>query len=206
MPARRLFPSRGVHRPLIALLVLGVMLRAVAAESPVYNPVYELRQALQTPIAVTTPQGLSARGQMLQLRVAALCHPAELRDALLLEEWRDGDFDEALGGVDRWVRAAVARRFEQVVGDVPQRGAPPGQAAAANMLGEMASMIRATRLGDGVLRRFGPLLAELCRGKDPVVCEAAARALSRISPQPAVAAPALDNLLQAEEVALRRTA
>src|SRR5262249_24264591 len=128
------------------------------------------------------------------------------REALLLTEWRDEDIDPPIAAVDRAVRAEVARRFEWAVHEVLQRGAPASRLAAANMLREVAGPVRRNPLAGATLERFGPLLADLVRGRDPDVREAAARTLGRIHADPVVAVPALRHLLEAREGVLRRAA
>jgi hypothetical protein len=193
-----------------ALLSLLGAQTAAATEPFSYDPVHELRLVLKAPCD-TSPNapGLEQRRQALHQRVAVLCRIPELREALLLQDWRDQDTEEAIAAIDRSARLELVHRFEEAAGDVLRQGDTISRLAAANMLGEVAATMQ--KKGDRHLffrpiQGLGPLLAELVRGKDHAVREAAARALGQIDPDPVVAVTALVTLLEAPEPSPRRVA
>src|SRR5262249_49547025 len=153
---------RGAGRlTLVAALAFGGMAAASDNGPFTFHPVNDLRLALQIPVTDHAPHSkdLTLRRQTLERRVGALCRAPELREALLLTEWRDEDIDPLIAAVDRAVRAEVARRFELAVREVLQRGAPASRLAAANMLREVAATVRSNSIAGATLERFGPLLA-----------------------------------------------
>jgi HEAT repeat protein len=139
--------------------------------------------------------------------VTALSRLPELREALLLREWRDQDADDQIAAIDQAARLEVARRFGQVLFDILQRGDAVGRQAAVSLLGEVAPTLREIRLPGWSLRGFSPVLADLVRDPQSTgIREAAAHALCQISADPAVAVPALSRLFESGEPALRRAA
>src|SRR5262249_39597168 len=116
-------------RVLVLALVPGLVLlvgrgRTAAGWAFFGNPVQDLRQALVRPIHDTgkNSEELAARKRNLWHCIAGLRNLKELRDALLLREWRDMDLDESLAEIDRFARGQVAHRFEGVLHDVLQYG------------------------------------------------------------------------------------
>jgi HEAT repeat protein len=209
MPVMRLSARGGWLLPWLTILVAAVRGDARAAEEPFrFDPVTALRQALKVPLRDVTPDSpdLLARRQALQDRTAALCSLPELREALLLDEWRDEDPGTPLVAIDQAVRLDLARRFEQALCEVLQKGDRVARLAAANMLAETTSALWDLHLPGWEPRGLGPVLAELVRENDPELRKAAARALSRLDADPVVALPAFRNLFQAGDPVLRRVA
>jgi hypothetical protein len=191
-----------------ATLFLCCLTAARAASPFEFDPVQELRQVLQIPVFDSTPSSadLLMRQRNLKQCVGALCRPPEQRDALLLRAWRDEDSDERIAAVDSSVRLELAHRFEQNLREILQRGDTHSRLAAALLLTEVAASIRTTPIGAWTLRDLGPQLADLVRGHDPALQEAASQALALIAPDAAVAVPALGTLFEARDPVLRRAA
>jgi HEAT repeat protein len=194
------------YRPLgLALLAIALVVTgAPAAWRPFANPVRDLRQTLQAP--VRNMNDLILRQNTLAQRATALQTLVELREALLLEEWRDQDADEAIARVDREARNAIVHRFEDLLNAVLQRGDARSRLAATNMLRELDGNLRGVNRQGGAARAVGPALVATLRHEDPALRESAMLALGRIDPDPAVAVPAIDGQLRAPGVAERRAA
>lgn len=210
----RCVPPVVLHGPTLSrlavflALVLGIVHSVRAAEPRAVNPVAELRQTLKAPVfdGPTGALNLVPRQNSLQHCLAVLCRAPELREALLLQEWRSEDADERIATVDRAARAAVAQRFEQVVGDLLRQGDTADRLAAANMLAETAPVVRGVRIPGWTMRGFTAILAEQARVNNLAVQQAAARALGQINAEPALAVPVLAGLAQSGEPILRRAA
>ena len=206
MPQARVSPPAAVPWAWLAFLI---PVGSIHAGPPLpSDPVQDLRTALCAPIENATPNSadLTARRLALQRRVAALCRLPELREALLLHEWRDGDVEEEVAAIDGAARREVAERFERVFADVLRRGEPAAQLAGLCMLGEMSARAPGFPFPGGGLRALGPLLADLAAGPDPTLAEAAARAVGQIQAEPTTAVRALDQLLHSPEFTRRRAA
>ncbi len=209
MPLSCLPPAsrpRPLLRPTLALICALAGTAAFGTEPFAFDPVAELRQALRTPIAdpsFRSPE-LQQRRQTLNRCAALLCRAPDLREALLLQEWRAETAQEYVGLVDQAAHAAIARRFEQAVLDILRQGDPAGRLAAVNMLAETGPLLRDTPIPGWSMRGFTPILAELAQGQTEDLAEAAARALSRINADPILAAPALAQLARSPEVRRRR--
>jgi HEAT repeat protein len=128
---------------------------------------------------------------------------AELRQALALEEWRDLDPEENVAGVDQPIRAVLVRRFERDVRQTLQKSDDTARQAVVQLLAEIGTGVRGTDTTGGLARPFGPDLAALVKKGTPAVRDAAARALGKINPDPAVAVPALNELLGTDDVPAR---
>jgi hypothetical protein len=195
--------------PLALVLALaGVHCPCAPAGEPFsYNPVAELRLILQSPVRDTGPSSrdLELRQRLLRQQVDRLSQLPELRQALLLQEWRDDDPEESVAAVDRAARVEVTRRFEAIVHRILQDGAPAARLAAVNLLAAVAADIPGGIQG-WTLGNLGPDLAELARTGDPATRAAAGRALGLIHADPAVAVPALTILFESSDVRLRLAA
>jgi HEAT repeat protein len=174
------------------------------------DPVEQLRQVLKVPIRnpLQYPERLTARQREADKHIQALHRLGDLRRALMLQEWRDSEqeVDDRIRETDRALRAEVAQKFRQAARDTLEQGDPTSRLAVVNMLSEMGVSVRGVGTRAGVTRELTAALAALVKDKDPAVRTAAARALGKINPAPDEAVPALDSLLQADEVALRRAA
>jgi HEAT repeat protein len=206
------------------LLTAGSLLlcsSAALAQRNALDRVDELRLALKIPVLGLPPENageLALRRQTLTKKVQALRTLSELRRALLLQEWSDiggKGVDRALtrpvesvevSNIDREIRQLVAERFEKGIRAVLQQGDDTARMAAATMLGEMGTSVRAAATRTSLARGLGVELARLTADESPGVREAAARALGTINPDPKVAVPALSKLLADDNVALRRAA
>src|SRR5262249_55257039 len=85
---------------MVAVLVNGTP--PIAAQLPAPDPVQELRDALRV-----SPHDLGARERNLRQRIAVIRTLADLRSALVLEEWRDNDPEQSLRTVDAAVRSML---------------------------------------------------------------------------------------------------
>jgi HEAT repeat protein len=170
------------------------------------TPVQDLRQALASPIHDTgkNSEELAARKRNLWHCIAGLRNLKELRDALLLQEWRDMDLEESLAEIDRFARGQVAHRFEGVLRDVLQYGDSGSRVAAAQMLGEVGTLLPQAGAPNGVLRNLTAILAALVRSPDAAVSAAAARALTQIHPVSEATFAALEELQAGEEMERHR--
>lgn len=188
--------------------VAAATLAGAMAASPAWaqrfpnDPVEELRQALRN-----TKREAGAREKAMTQRLEALRTLGDLRRALQLQEWSDTDLEEKVAEIDRAQREAVARRFEQGIRAALQDKDATVRRAAAGMLAEIGTTIKAVKTRSGLTRGFGPDLAALIKkGDESVVLEAAARALGAINPDPEVAVPALSMLLNHNAVSTRAAA
>ncbi len=190
--------------PRIAVVTLAIGLSWLGpglAQVLPTEPVQELRLVLKSPV-----QDPVERDRGLKEALNKLSSISDLRNALLLHEWRDGDPDERVAAVDRAHRVVVAWRFEQAVHDVLQHGETTSRLALLNMLAEMGSSARAVGSNSGYARTFAPEVVALIRQEDPVISAAAARTLGQIIPDPGVVSPAFGGLFQAKEASLRLAA
>ncbi len=139
---------------------------------------------------------LNFRKKILQERINALNGVRELYLALR-QEWRDEmERDEEVSKIDLALHQQVEDRFRQMIRESLQSGQPGRQIAAADWLGEIGVKVRATETRRGLTSTFAADLAGLLRDKNPAVVESAAKALGHVNPDPQVAAPALQGLLQ----------
>ncbi len=201
------YPLRSISCRLALALVFALPGTVVCAGEPfAFDPVAELRQALQTPVVDTSFRSpeLQQRRSDLNRCTARLCRVPDLRDALLLREWQTEAAQEYIALIDQAARTAIARRFEEAVLDVLQRGDTADRLAAVNMLAETGPLLRDTRIPGWSMRGFTGVLADLAQGQTPALYEAAARALSQINADPTLAVPALAQLTQARDPLLRR--
>ena len=97
---------------LIALLVICFAPRSSSAAVPyIADPVEALRQVLRTPIRDPGNRDeLLWRQEQLKARAKAL-GVGDLRRALLLQEWRYEDREEAIAAVDKPVRDGIVNRL-----------------------------------------------------------------------------------------------
>ncbi len=198
--------GRILSRPALAFVLALAGTVAFAGEPFAFDPVAELRQVLQTPVVDTSFRSpeLQQRRSDLNRCTARLCRVPDLREALLLREWQTEAAQEYIALIDQAARTAIARRFEEAVLDILRHGDTADRLAAVNMLAETGPLLRDTRIPGWSMRGFTGVLADLVRGQTPVLCAAAARALSRINADPILAVPALAQLVQARDPLLRR--
>jgi hypothetical protein len=189
--------------------VAALALAAAAAQGALARDgVADLRRVLVTPIGepAAGSSGLDLRRQALTERVVALRGLPELRDALLLAEWRDEDVDQRVAAVDRAARAELGRRLDEGLNKVFRAGDVVNQQAAAQLIAELAEATRGRKISCWTPRRFGPVLATLTRADNAGVVMAAAHALGRVEPDLTTAAPALSALFECDQATLRRAA
>jgi HEAT repeat protein len=179
------------------------------------DPVDLLQQALKVSItdADRNPEVVNYRRRTLQKRVEALRTVGELRQALLLTDWRDDDVrEEKIAEVDKGFREEIVRRLQQQLRDAFQRGSRADKLAALALLADMGiSDQKPTR--PGTARSLAPDIVDLIRReRDPEVRAAAARALGKINPDlrrdsgKGDVMGALTDLLQTGTVIERRAA
>jgi HEAT repeat protein len=163
--------------------------------------------------------------RLLSRKVDSIRQIGDLRRALLLQDWPQGEFREVeeFSAVARRVRAQLARRFQEAVGQVLKEGDQTARLAAMNMLAELGATVfrpepatakespakeikrlRAqTPAGEGLV----PDLADIVlHGKTREDRLAAAYALGQILPDPKIAVPALRSMLGSADVVERRAA
>jgi hypothetical protein len=192
----------------LTLLVAGFE-SARAGEAFAFDAVNALRLSLRVPVheGEQGVRDLRLRRRTLEARVAALTRLPDLREALLLPDWRDEDANSDVADIDRAVRAQVAERLENGLHDVFRAGNMPSRVAAINMVREVAVAMRGALVLGSVSRSFEADLADLCRsGAEPCLRSAAGQALAQLGGDPAVAARALCVLFESDDVALRRAA
>jgi HEAT repeat protein len=206
--------------PLAVLAVTLCAAAAAGAEPAPSDPVNQLREALRAGRdADPSAAALASREDNVKLRADALTRLSDLGRALLLEEWRDDKRDPDASPVDREVRAKLATRFRSGVQEVLRKGDTIRRAAAANLVGDIATHTRAGHDRSVVVGRMlgelAPDLAKATADSDPSVREAAAVALSKIddpdSPKARlvaveVAVPAYKKMLAMRDAASRRVA
>jgi HEAT repeat protein len=185
------------------LAALGALCAAQTAPGQQFpaDPVQSLRQALKA-----TGPDTAERDRALKKHIADLRDAADCRRALDLIEWRDEDLDPATAAVDLANREAVAQRLGQAVRAARRRGDSKDQLSAVNLLTDLSPSSRRVLAVGGAGPRLSQDLADLIAGGSPEVCEAAARALGQLNPDPAVAVPALERLLGAAELSRRLAA
>jgi HEAT repeat protein len=155
---------------------------------------------------MSNPEEITSRRNLLAKRVDDLHGLGDLRRALLLSDWLDGDQDKLVADVDREARARVATRLQQSLRALMERGDVTARLAAATMIGDMGTSIRGTGGRGGFASTMAPDLAKLLKDENPRVAAVAARALSNINPDPRIATQALSQLFEARDVTLRRAA
>jgi HEAT repeat protein len=191
-------------------LGLGLILtHAVLAADPLMdNPVRDLRRVLKVPVVDTLPGStdLELREREVRQCVGSLTRIADLRDALLLQDWRCEDSEENIAVIDQAARLEIARRFERSMFQLLQCKDPVIQIAAANLLEEITPAFGKVRIAGWSLRNFSVPLLDLVHCSNPRLQEAAARALCQIQPSPQDAAEAFGYLQQSPDKALRRLA
>ncbi len=203
---------RSARMPRARTAMLAVLLclapRAAGGEAPSWTPLLQLRWALKAPVLDSAPNSkdLQLRRNSVQDGIAGLSRLPDLREALLLQEWRDDDADGQVAAIDQAARLELTRRFEQALHGVLRQGDPASRIAAASMVSDMPAPIRSNGIRGWTFRDVTADLADLVRGTDPLVQAAAAKALGAINADPAVAVPALAELLKSEHAVLRRAA
>ena len=195
---------RHIRHTLMAAVVPGALLAALllptalVAQSPANDPVELLRYDLKRELRRTAPNAAKEREKTLASDIAHLKTLSELRRALALTEWQDRSIVPELRGVDFAARAAIGKKFKEAVDKVIKTGNADARLALADMLGEMGTEARSLEPGNlyGLGRALTPELIHLTKDSNPAVRAAAARALGRVFPDPAEAAPAIVAVLK----------
>ena len=199
-PRRRLPRLRPGHGVTLLLLTVGIGATATARAQPRTDAVEHLRQILRTP---ATPAEYDAGVKACLGNLRGL---SELRRALVLSEWRLTGATGAEGQMDTLNRTLVLDRFLHEVRANLQRDDAVTASVIVGMVGETAEELRKQDDGAGFMRSLGPDLAAVTRRGDVRLRAEAARVIGQIQAEATVAAPALADLLQAQEPALRRAA
>jgi HEAT repeat protein len=202
------------------LLLLGL---ASSAPAQSQDPVERIKKALPSNIFAEA-DAIKSRQKELDKAIAELSTPAQLRRALELAEWTDAEYTSLPGGpeisaVDRAARKKIADKLKGWIADAVDHGDSTSQLAAATLVGEIGSTIRALtsdfdvielsiyRDPHGFGRSLAPYLVALIAKKgEPLVRQQAAWAMGKINPDPKVAVPALAALLKSNDVADRLAA
>src|SRR5262249_38841759 len=100
----------------------------------------------------------------------------------------------------------IPNRFTGIVQNGPKTGKPDQEIPAPNFLAEAGVKNRGTGTPRGLTSTFAPDLGALAKEKKPEVVESAARALGRTNPDPQLAVPALQGILESGTVLERRAA
>jgi HEAT repeat protein len=182
----------------LALLVLWA---GAAGGQEAADPVEDLQAVLRDPSADPT-----SRDRALQNCFRRLRGLADMQRALGLEEWRGPRTPASVTAVDRANRAALIQAFTGAARQALREGSPAEAATAAEVLAQRAVASRSSGERPELLRTLAPDLAALVAAGEPPVRAAAARALGQIEPDPAVAVPALSELLQSHDADLRQAA
>jgi hypothetical protein len=202
-----------------------------------------LRFGLQT-LAVEDPEALrradaakpedrpkilsDAYERLLMRKVDSIHQIADLRRALLLQDWPQGEFRdvEEFGAVARRARLYLAQRFQEAVRRILKQGDQTARLAAMNMLADLgAALLTPEPGGPGQPGRPGgkelksirtqtpggeglvPDLADIVlHGKTREDRLTAAYALGHSLPNPKIAVPALRTMLGSPDVVERRGA
>ncbi len=148
---------------------------------------------------------LASRDKNLSEGIKKLRGVLELRQALMLHEWRDNDSDQMLADIDGENRGKVEQRLVGALREALKSGAPSRQLATAGFLGEIGVSLRETVWDFQPPRRnlaaaLAPDLVDLLQGKNAMVSAAAARALGKIYPEPKLAVPSLKRVLESGQV------
>lgn len=184
----------------LALLVLGSP--AVAAEP---DPVEQFRRTLAFPVRDSSNRDeLTFRKKMLEKRAKDLSHVDDLRQVLWFQEWRDEDRDQAIGAVDAGVRGTIEKRFIEDLRKILTDGKAIQKQAAAVLIAETGTGLRATGTKNSLMRELAPELIHRCGDEEAAVRGAAARALGAIHSEPKAAAAALGGLLGHKDLDSRR--
>lgn len=195
-------------RAIVAALCVLLAGPAWAGWSFFSNPVKDLQQALAVPIRQPGKNSveLAERKRNLFRCVGQLRSLKELREAVLLQEWRDGDFDESVAQLDGLVRADLARRLEEKLRETLQFGDAASRIAAARLMADLAVSAPRSGLIHRHLRNAAPALTALVRHPNGDVRTAAAEALSQLAADPREAVAVLQRPGQWADVSQRRHA
>jgi HEAT repeat protein len=192
-------PRFSLRRTALAALLAVVGWAGVVRAQP--DAVDALRQALKM-----TGSQPEVRAEAMQRAVDALHGIPDLRRALVLPEWRDEDIDAPVAEIDRRLRTAVQRKFEQEVRSLLSRGDATSRVAVADMLADIGVSVHGVGSAKSLAHCFSSDLARLIAEGTPPVRTAAARALGQINPDLSVAVPALSGMLGAAEESQRQAA
>jgi HEAT repeat protein len=192
-------------RRAMSCVCVGLLMAASAgAQEPErrsrVDPVEPLWQALHAPV-----RGSEARDAQIRAALDHLRSADDLRRALLLNGWRDGDQDQEIAAVDARHRSAVVDRFARAVRNGLRQKDLDGRLAALALIGSLDPGVRGNG-NESLARDFTGDLAELIRFGPAVVCEPAARTLGLIIPEPRAAVAALEALLHDPDPHLRAVA
>jgi HEAT repeat protein len=189
-----------------AVALLCALHGAPAAGPYAPDAVEELRNALKITVRDSANRDeLQYRKDLLEKRVKALTL-GDIRRALLLNEWRDEDSDEAVAAVDRPIKEALINRLVKGLRGVLTRGSTAAKLAAIAQVSEIGTTLKAIGGRRGLASELAPDLAKQTERGDPLLREAAAKALGNIIPDPKAATAALGSLLIDGTVGERRAA
>ncbi|HMC66024.1 MAG TPA: hypothetical protein VKI65_13885, partial [Gemmataceae bacterium] len=187
---------------------LGIFpLTSAGGDSP--EPLEELAFVLKTSVRdPSSKEELNSRESAIKKQVDALRTVGDMRRALALPvpSWRDTDPEPKVADVDRRQREALATRLEAAVRKRLSEGDTHTRQATAVLIGEMGVSVRAVGTRGNYARTFVPDLAKLVREGETATAIVAARALSKIHPDPAIAAKALAERFDRGTPAERRAA
>src|SRR5207244_708523 len=120
---------------------------------------------------------------------------------------RDTDRDQKVAQIDGPIRKGLIQRFEAEAKEILSRGDPVHQLGTLGLLGEMGKAAAGGEWRLAFVRGLARDVADLVKGKNPEVREAAVRALGRTNPDPDAALPPIKDLLdKGRELSLRRAA
>ncbi|HEV3205052.1 MAG TPA: HEAT repeat domain-containing protein, partial [Gemmataceae bacterium] len=179
------------------------------------DPVEELSKALKMRVGdpMKNPEELTYRQTNVTKKVEALRTISAIHRGLALDGWLDKELigeDDPLrpeATIDRAIRVKLMERYLAILRGALESGAPTTQLAAANLIADLGTSIRAIGGNKmGLNRILAPDLIKLIKTGAPAVRDSAIRALANINPDPNLAVPALGELLRSTDVSIRRSA
>jgi HEAT repeat protein len=197
-------PSWTIGPALAGVLAVGVCIVGPLARSAAQaqDPVEELRAALfvKDPFILEADEAaLKARQEALFKAVDNLKTVEEMRRALGLSDWKEIETKlyPKSTRIEYEARNRIGARFKGIIEEIIAKGDPVYMMAVSAMIGEIGANIRSLQSEDrhGLARELSPYLISMTTNKDPLVRQAAARALGKANPEPETAVKALRAML-----------
>jgi HEAT repeat protein len=191
------------------MAIIAVRPATLAADSDLSPELRELRKVLHAPLAADVPESLALenRRQAISDITLRLCRLVDLRDALLLDTWRDGDADATVSAIDRSLRAAIRARFEAMTRASLRANDDAVRLAAVSIIIETDDRLRSQPFNSWNLSALAPDLAELATtSTSRAVCFQALTALGHLECDTRTVAQVCIAILQSPDPELRRRA
>jgi HEAT repeat protein len=181
----------------------------LSAQTGLSSAVRNLRDALHAPIAADVPEStaLETRRQAISDSAVRLCRLVDLRDALLLDTWRDNDADLSVAAIDGPLRTGIQARFQAMIRASLQAGDDSTRLAALSVIEETAGLLQQQPYTSWNLGSLTPDVAYLaCAPGSKAVRLQATAALGQLESDTRTVARACTVMLQSPDVQLRREA